>query len=68
VDLALCYAFDFVMIVVRCIAIVKMVSVSFLSLLSYQKIWRSCAGASRRTISDRFQKTEIQTRMYQRQY
>jgi hypothetical protein len=43
-DLALCYAFDFAMIVVRWIASVRMVSVSFLSLLRTKR-----SGALRRT-------------------
>jgi hypothetical protein len=51
VDLALCLVLIFAMIVVRWIASVKMVSVSF-SMVSYQEIGCSCAG---RTSSDRFQ-------------
>jgi hypothetical protein len=50
-DLAFCYAFDFAMIVVRRIASAKMVSVSFLSLLSYQEIRRAAQGEQHPIIS-----------------
>lgn len=57
-DVVLCYAFDFAMIVVRWIASVKMdVSFMLIIVFSHEEIRRGCAA---RTLSNRFRKMEVQ--------